>query len=249
MVVLDEGVDKVEDNKEVKVKKGKGKIWARIIFVVVILVVIAGAALFFSNKFLANKPEEPKEELTNSIIYSQLKASSELTTAKVDFMGIAEYKDGGIPVINQGNFAFSYKATVRAGINLSEVNCEVDNNKKKVIIYIPKAQILDVKIHSDSLKFYNGSFSLFNSDEKEDTTKAMQMAEEQSKTDALETGILDLANKQSETLVKGILEDIVKDYSLECFTSKDEYDKKKVELATENTYSTAVTNATETTTK
>ena len=132
---------------------------------------------------------------------------------------------------------------------MSDVKCEVDNTNKRVIIYIPKAQILDVKIDSNSLKFYNGSFALFNTDEKEDTTKAMQMAEEQSKTDALETGILDLANKQSETLVKGILEDIVKDYSLECFTSKDEYDKKKVELATENTYSTAVTNAIETTTK
>ena len=132
---------------------------------------------------------------------------------------------------------------------MSDVKCEVDNTNKRVIIYIPKAQILDVKIDSNSLKFYNGSFALFNTDEKEDTTKAMQMAEEQSKADALETGILDLANKQSETLVKGILENVVKDYKLECYTSKEEYDKKKAELTTESTSTTEVTEATQTTTK
>ena len=240
-------MEKVEENKEVKTKSGKGKIWLRLIINVLILAVVAGAIIVFVNKCSVNKQEEAK--LTNSIIYAQLKASSELTTAKIDFMGIKEYKDGGIPVINQGNFAFSYKATVRAGINLSEVNCEVDNTKKKVIIYIPKAQILDVKIHSDSLKFYNGSFALFNTDEKEDTTKAMQEAEEQSKTDALGTNILDLANKQSETLVKGILENVVKDYKLECYTSKEEYDKKKAELTTESTNTTEVTETTQTTTK
>ena len=235
----------MEENKEVKAKKGKHKVWIGLI----IFILLASNVIMIILLCSTNKPEETKEELTNSFIYAQLKASSELTTSKVDFMGIADYKDGGIPVINQGNFAFSYKATVRAGINLSEVNCDVDNTKKIVIIYIPKAQILDVKIHSDSLKFYNGSFTLFNTDEKEDTTKAMQMAEEQSKTQALETGILDLANKQSETLVKGILEDVVKDYTLECFTSKEEYDKKKAELTTESISTTEVTEATQATTK
>ena len=242
-------MDSVEDNKEVKVKKGKGKKLLIIIGIIIMILLALNLIFRFPWNCSTNKQEESKPELTNSFIYAQLKASSELTTSKVDFMGIADYKDGGIPVINQGNFAFSYKATVRAGINLSEVKSEVDNMNKIVIIYIPKAQILDVKIHSDSLKFYNGSFALFNTDEKEDTTKAMQMAEEQSKTQALETGILDLANKQSETLVKGILEDVVKDYTLECFTSKEEYDKKKAELTTESTNTTEVTEATQTTTK
>ena len=240
-------MEKVEENKEVKTKSGKGKIWLRLIINVLILAVFAGAIIVFVNKCSVNKQEEAK--LTNSIIYSELKASSELTTAKIKFKDIAEYKDEGVPVLNQGNFAFLYTATARAGINLSDVKCEVDNTNKRVIIYIPKAQILDVKIDSNSLKFYNGSFALFNTDEKEDTTKAMQMAEEQSKADALETGILDLANKQSETLVKGILENVVKDYKLECYTSKEEYDKKKAELTTESTSTTEVTEATQTTTK
>jgi dsDNA-binding SOS-regulon protein len=51
----------------------------------------------------------------------------------------------------------------------------------------------------------NEQFALFNVDEKEDLTRALAAAEKDAMEYAKTTGILELANQQSETLVKGIL--------------------------------------------
>ena len=123
-----------------------------------------------------------------------------------------------------------YTATVKAGIDIDKVKSAVDNQNKIVYIYLPDAEVLDVKVNNDSVEFYNKSFVLFNSDEKSDTADALHLAEEDAKSDALETGILELANQHSKTLIKGILEGVVDGYSMELFDSLDLFQKKASQI-------------------
>ena len=57
------------------------------------------------------------------------------------------------------------------------------------------------------INFYDEKFALFNVNAKEDLSRALAMAEEDAKNEAIKNGLLELAEKQSETLIKGILSD------------------------------------------
>lgn len=50
---------------------------------------------------------------------------------------------------------------------------------KQVLINIPKAGILDVKINNGEWKYYNDNFALFKVDEKEASDKAAVKAEKE----------------------------------------------------------------------
>ena len=130
-----------------------------------------------------------------------------------------------------------YTATVKAGIDIEKVEFAIDNTNRTVYIYVPKAEIIDVKIDSDSLEYINESFVLFNNDEKADTAKALKMAEENAEKDALETGILDLADQQSQTLIKGILESVINDYEMKFVNTENDIKTQKtlIESSSQNT--------------
>ena len=75
---------------------------------------------------------------------------------------------------------------------------------------------MDVKVDPNNIKFYGTGFALFNVNEKEDLAKALSLAEADARKEASSTGILDLANQQSETLIKGILANAIpKGYTME----------------------------------
>lgn len=201
----------------------------RIIVVIILLGLLIGGYIFVSKSFIFSGFGwgSDKPSLSASNIKTTLEKSSELITSKVNFKGIAKYSDGGLPVLNKGDFVMLYTATVKAGIDIEKVDCVIDNSQRIVYIYVPKAEIIDVKINPDSLEYYNESFVLFNNDEKEDTAKALTLAEESAEKDALDTGILDLANQQSQTLIKGILGSVVNNYEMKFFTTEDDLIKQK----------------------
>jgi hypothetical protein len=123
-----------------------------------------------------------------------------------------------------------YKATVKAGVNVKEIKSAIDNTERVVYIYVPDAEVLDVKVIPDSVKYYDKSFVLFNKDSMEDSLKAQQQAEEDAKTEALGTGILDVADKQSETLVRGILQGVTEGYEMKFMRTLESINNKAAEI-------------------
>lgn len=157
-----------------------------------------------------------KADVDTTFLTQILTKSSELTTAKLKITGLSEYHDEGVYVFNRSDFTMCFTATVRAGINLENVKIESDSIQKKIFITIPDAEIFEVKVDPNNLKFYGTGFSLFNVNEKEDLAKALALAEEDAKKEASNTGILELANQQSEVLIKGILANAIPDgYTIE----------------------------------
>lgn len=151
-----------------------------------------------------------------------LKEASELTTAKLKINGLVDFKDTGIIILNKSDFTMKYTADISAGIDMSKVeikNDDIDHENKKIIVEIPKAIVFKPNVyHGDKyIKFYDEKFALFNVNEKEDLSRALAMAEKDAESEAVENGLLELADKQSETLVKGILSDAVSQfgYSIE----------------------------------
>ena len=156
---------------------------------------------------------------------SQLVESSELTTAKLNLTCYAEYEDTGTKFFTKSDFKMIFDATVRAGINLSEVDIpqdKVDNINKIIYIKIPKATLQgEPSIDTNSIKYFDENWALFNTNEKEDVNKAISLAKEKAKEQAKSSGLLEMADKQSEALVIGLLSKIApSDYKIEVATLK-----------------------------
>lgn len=149
-----------------------------------------------------------------SYLNTALKEASELTTAKLKISGFVDFSDTGIVILNKSDFIMKYTADISAGIEMSKVKIkeeDIDHKNKKITVYIPKATVFKPNVyHGDKhIKFYDEKFALFNVDEKEDLSRALDMAEKDAKKEAIQNGLLELADKQSEALIKGILSDAV----------------------------------------
>lgn len=175
-----------------------------LIALAVVCVLILGGIIFI---LINNNQAKVDTDYLNALV----KKSSELTTAKLKYKGMTRYTDEGINIINKADFIMVYDATIRAGIDLDQVNITADDKNKIVYIDVPKAKIIDVNIDTSSIEYFDQGFALFNTDEKEDNNKAIAMAREAAMKDASEMGILELADGQSETLIKGILSDALPD--------------------------------------
>ena len=128
---------------------------------------------------------------------------------------MSEYKDTGISFINRADFIMVYQANARAGIDVKEVQIETDDISKIIWITIPNAKILDVKVATDSIKYFDEKFALLNVDYKEDANKATALAEQEAIKELESMGILEMANNQAGALIKGLIQDVIpKNYEI-----------------------------------
>ena len=178
----------------------KKKIKLIAIIVVIIAIVVLGFLIYRKNYFVDTK-----------YIHNKLEKASELTTAKLTFTGITKYSDDGIYIINRADFTMVDKASVRIGIDLSKVKVDKDVMKRKVIVTIPNANVLEVHVDPSSIEYYDTKFALLNFDSKNDSNKAQAAVEGKAKEEVKNMGVLEMANEQAETLIKGILEGSIPD--------------------------------------
>lgn len=170
-------VERKKEKRKMNIKKLFGNIFrnkiGRIVSIVLILAIVVTVITVCSY--------EPEQTLDTTYIIAKLEKSSELTTAKLNFTGISEFKDAGIPFISKSDFIMVYKATARAGIDVKNIKVKPDDTKHIVWLTLPKAEILDVKVDMNKIKYFDEKFSLFNVDAKEDANKANALAEEEAK--------------------------------------------------------------------
>ena len=134
-----------------------------------------------------------------------LRKASDLTTAELRLTNMTKYDDEGLAILNRSDFIMVYEATVWSGIDVEKVEIIPNHSTKVIEVNIPKATIQNVKVDSSTIEYFDEGFSLFNPNEKEDNNAAIVKAEEDIKEDALKSGILELADKQSATLIEGLL--------------------------------------------
>lgn len=176
----------------------------RIISIVLVAVIVATVGIIaVSSK---------KAKVDTQLLISTIEKSSELTTSKLTFTGYAEYTDTGVTFLTKSNFKMIYKATARIGIDIKDVKIDKKIIDKKIVVRIPKAEVLDVKIiqgkdkdGKEYMRFFDEKFALFNVDGKEDVNTAVALAEKSAIKEIEQMGSLKMADEQSAVLIKGIL--------------------------------------------
>lgn len=177
-----------------------------------VMLIIAIVAIVCVRIFLYNE----KPVVNTEYIISKLEKASELTTAELTYKGFTSYEDEGVIIINKASFRMLYTATARAGIDVSKIEVKPDDMNKKVLVIIPKAEILGVDVDPTSIEYFDEKVALFNLNSKEDANKAEAMAEDAAEKELANMGILQMADDQAETLIRGLLEEAIPDsYCLE----------------------------------
>ena len=173
-----------------------------IILIAVAIALIMGGV--WLKTFLFGK-SEPK--ITTDYITGKLETASELTTAELTYTGLVKFEDGSIPFLTQKGFTMKYTATVKAGIDFSKIEVEV--NSKTVVVTLPETEIQSVNVDSNSIDFYDQSYAIFNWSSKDDVTTAIQAAENDVATNADTESLKQKSSEQTEKLVRGLLEDAI----------------------------------------
>lgn len=204
-----------------KVLKKIGQIILALVIIFVILVV-AGFFLkkkvgtIFSPSFLSKLPGyNDKASITTEYVKKKFSEESTLVTQKLTLEGYSNYNDEGVPILTKGDFVITYKAEVTAGINVKNIDVDVDQKNRVIHLKVPEAEIFSVKVDPSSVQYHDESVAIFNFDPKEDSDKAEALAEQDAKQKAQECGLLKIANDSAKSLLKGILEDSVQDYTIQ----------------------------------
>lgn len=101
---------------------------------------------------------------------------------------------------------FTYEGTVGVGIDLLEVEYEIDNVNQFITIYIPELKILTNEIDPDSFEYPFKSDSVFNTTDMSDFTELMsKLKEEKVKIVLNDKEFMDSARQNAENVLKGFL--------------------------------------------
>ena len=174
-----------------------------------------GVVLGIPNLVNLSGLKSEKGSATNEIIKQTLLDASDLVTQKLKQQSKIYYDNQGIPVLTQSTFYMDYEATVSAGIDLEKVTIdEIDNDNFKITITTPKAEILDVNVDPDSLAFDQTSLTLFDLSSKADAQRAISDAADDCKEKAEMSGLLENADRQTTTLLKGLMATGFPDYEV-----------------------------------
>ncbi|WP_080797080.1 DUF4230 domain-containing protein [Arabiibacter massiliensis] len=171
-----------------------------------IVMLVAAVALVAAGVFgtiAVQRTLEPSVSLSSTSIQEQLSNCSELATAKLEYRGLVRYEQGDIDFINKKAFSMVYDAEVRAGVDLSQASVDISGNV--VTVRLPAAKMLGVEIDPESIEFYDSSFALFNWENRQDTTEALKLAQQDADGKVDQTDMLAEATEQAHTLVENLL--------------------------------------------
>ena len=168
-----------------------------------VIVAVLAVALGVVSSQLFNRMTTPTVHVDTTTVAEQLERSQELATAKLSYRGLVRYEEGEIDLINKKAFTMVYDATVTAGVDLSKAKVSVSG--RDVSVELPSAEVQGIEIDPDSLQFYDEKFALFNWQNRTDTAKALQVAQDDAEAKVDESKLVKTAADQAKETVETML--------------------------------------------
>ncbi len=177
----------------------------------VIVCVLFGAGGFLVGKTAAS---DKKADMSAVVIQNQVTAMSELGTMTYSYTELGKYETKsdfyGVTIpFTTNSFILTYEGKIKAGVDMSEAKVAVKD--KNVTITLPKAKILSHEIDEDSIEIYDEKTSIFNPFTVKDYTEFYADQKEKVEKKALAKGLLTEAQKQAETVLSGMLSELVEE--------------------------------------
>ena len=175
-------------------------------FIILTLLVVMTVGVMF---LLGGFQTEAEPTLSSDLIEHQIQEAQELTTTKYHYTNAGAfenqntYRGWNVPFTKK-NFIVSYSGLIHAGINLEDVQVEVDN--LDIIVSLPEPSILSHDIDEESINVLDEDSSIFNPIKVDDYKEFSIDQEGIVESQAIERGLLETAAEQARDAITTVLE-------------------------------------------
>ena len=176
----------------------------------------------FNTQYHKEKSVAVMENVTAIVsideIMSQIKAIDELATVEYLYTDSGKFEDkkqfeGGwldgvdVPLTGK-SFIVRWDGKIKAGINIGDVKCDINESTKKITITIPDAKILSHEVLEDSFETLDQTKNIFNPIEVDDVNKFIGESKGFMEERAVLNGLLENAYKNAQSLIENSLKSI-----------------------------------------
>lgn len=221
------GNEQKNDLSILKEYKNKFKKWAifAAVFILALVAVYFKASSSISKKYepvikeLQDKLddtvalyEEATKEISLALIQSEIKDIGELATVEYLYTDAGKFEDPAKLFGKEIPFSFTTKSFVakwdgiiKAGVKVEEIDVEISEENKEIIIHMPEAEILSHEIDENSIETLDEKNGLFNSISVEDIRQFDAISKEEMEKRAIENGILDKAFENAKSIIEKLV--------------------------------------------
>ena len=151
------------------------------------------------------------------MLNSEIKDIGELATIEYLYTDAAKFEDAptlfgqDIPFTTK-SFIVKWDGIIKSGVKVDEIKVELNNNKKEIVVHIPKSEILSHEIDSDSIETLDEKNGFFNPIKIDDVRELDAIGKEAMEKRAVENGILEKAFENAKEIIyKLVNTDLVKE--------------------------------------
>ena len=200
--------------------KVKGKKLRKVALIVAIGFVLGFVTCFVRFKQIEDMPVDESKIVTDNVqvitrhIEKALENASDLITAKYTYQAVDIYETSkefkGIKVpFTKNKVVYVYDGVVKAGIDLSKVVFDVNENEKKIIIDLPAVKIDSSEVDENSFEYPYENYSAFNKPNMKDYVDLINMLEENKRVE-LENNVdfLTEARNNAKKVLTGMIKSL-----------------------------------------
>ncbi len=199
--------------KDTILSKLSDKVIRKVLIVVVAFFILACALFIWKKAIKKDSTHQITYDTTTSL--EKVIQISELYSYKTTYNGVAYVYDKNDN--SKISYYVSYNSTVKVGINTEDINVEVDNENKKIIITLPDIMVKEVDVDMSSLDYIFQDKSAETSSVSRDAYLACIDDVNSEINESSE--IFELGRQNTETIIRGLVEPLIENdkggYTLE----------------------------------
>ena len=172
----------------------------------------AGAVLllllaFWLGALWSGREQQPT--IISDLLGQQLRSVQELVSVEYHYTNMGKFENqldfyGWKVPLTKKSFIISYDGTIKAGVDLGEVQVEVSG--KTITVTLPEAQVLSHEMDEDSIQVFDETQNVFNPLQISDYTGFTADQKKEVEQRALDKGLLQEAREKAGDAVEQLLE-------------------------------------------
>lgn len=175
------------------------KILSTKFFVILVICMLLSCGVFVGVKTVFETKSGLKklgfEDIGELVTQSAYATNMKMLDKSKEVFGIS------IP-FTQTKYIYSYDFIIKAGVNFSEIEYKVDEEKKLISVKIPEVKVLSNEIQLDSFKVYHEEESMFTPISLSQNNFSMLELQNEAEKTAVNNGLLKNAEENAEIILK-----------------------------------------------
>ena len=191
-------------------RKPRLRLRTKLLLTVLALLLVGGLVMAAFLCGLSRGGREAEPVITGDLLGEHLRSAQELVTVAYYYTSMGRFENqvdfyGWKVPFTAKSFIVSYDGVIKAGVDLSQVQVEVDEIRQAVTVRLPASRILSHEIPEDSIEVFDESDNLFNRITIEDSTGFTLDQKKAMEQRAEDNGLLTSADEKARAAVESLL--------------------------------------------